>query len=90
MAAHNEAIRLNPEHAEAHISKGAVLSRLGRNEEALVAYNEAISINTQYALAHYNKGIVLSELRRPEEAVQPIMRQSISIRSMSSLTSIRG
>ena len=40
-AAYREAIRLRPEHAEAHARLAAVLERLGRTDEALAACREA-------------------------------------------------
>ena len=60
MAAYEEAIRLDPQNADAHYNKGNALSELGHYEEAVAAYKEAIRLNPEHADAHYNKGNALS------------------------------
>ena len=64
-----EAIRLNPNNAIAHINKGWVLDNLKRYQEALIAYQEAIRLNPNNAIAHANKGHALCGLKHYEEAL---------------------
>ena len=41
LAAHDQALRLNPDSANSHHGRGVALERLGRDEEALAAFDEA-------------------------------------------------
>ena len=68
-AAYQEAIRLEPDDAEAHYNLGATYGGLGRYQEAIAAYEEAIHLKPEYAEAQYNLGVAYSELGRYEEAI---------------------
>ena len=65
---YREAIKINPDYADAHNNLGALLQNLKRYEEAEKEYREAIRINPNYADAHNNLGILLKKLKRYEEA----------------------
>jgi len=67
---YDEAIKLNPNYAEAYNNKGVVLKSLNRLEEAIENYNKAIKLKINYAEAYNNKGITLKTLDRFEEAIQ--------------------
>ena len=69
IAAHNKALLIKPDFAEAHNNIGAAFQSQGKFEEASAAYNKALLIKPDYARAHYNLGITLQELDRLEEAV---------------------
>ena len=69
IAAHNTALLIKPDFAEAHNNIGAAFQSQGKFEEASAAYNKALLIKPDYARAHYNLGITLQELGRLEEAV---------------------
>ena len=69
IAAHNKALLIKPDFAEAHNNIGAAFQSQGKFEEAIAAYNKALLIKPDYARAHYNLGITLQELGRLEEAV---------------------
>ncbi len=60
--------------AEAWRGKGAVLSRMNRNNEALTAQEKAINLNESDVEAWMGKAMALSELGRNEEAVQSFDR----------------
>ena len=60
--AYNEAIRLNPNLAEAYNNRGIVRKELGDKPGAIADYNQAIKFNPNLALAYYNRGIVRKEL----------------------------
>jgi len=69
ITAHNKALLIKPDFAEAHNNIGAAFQSQGKFEEASAAYNKALLIKPDYARAHYNLGITLQELGRLEEAV---------------------
>jgi tetratricopeptide (TPR) repeat protein len=60
----------HPKDALNHYVRGRILSRLGRNPEALAAYEEALGRDSNLASAHYNAGVVLTRLDRMREAAQ--------------------
>jgi Tfp pilus assembly protein PilF len=73
-----EAIRINPDFAEAHNNLGVLLYDLKRYDEAGEEYRDAIVINPDYAEAHNNLAILLYDLRRYEEAEEEY-REAIMI-----------
>ena len=48
IADYNEAIRLNPNYAEAYIYRGAVYFLLGEPQKAIADFNQAIRLNPNY------------------------------------------
>jgi Flp pilus assembly protein TadD len=81
LQAFNEAIRLDPQNADAWNDKGYALELLNKTTEADVAYakaNElylqafdmAIKLDSKNSSAWHNKGVVLVELGRYNEAIQ--------------------
>ena len=69
IADYNEAIRINPESAQAYTNRGTVKGMLARHEEAIADFNEAIRINPQDTDAYNNRGSAKIKLGRPEEAI---------------------
>jgi Flp pilus assembly protein TadD len=67
-AEYREALRINPDDAEAHYNLGNLLKETGRTEDAEAEYREAIRINPDYAETHANLGILFSETGNKEEA----------------------
>ena len=57
-----QAIRINPNDAEAHISLGLAYLKSGMNKEAIDACKQAIRINPDSADAHYNLGLTYAFL----------------------------
>ena len=55
---YDQAIRLNPEDADAYYNRGIVYYELGQLERAIEDYDEAIRLNPEYTKAYYNRGIV--------------------------------
>ena len=60
--AYNEAIRLNPNNAEAYGNRGNVRNDLGDKQGAIDDYNQVIRINPNDALAYNNRGNVRNDL----------------------------
>ena len=56
MDAHDQAIRINPQDAEAWYSMGNTLAEQGRSQDALEAYNQAVKIDPQSEIAQKIKG----------------------------------
>lgn len=58
IASYEEALRLNPNLAEAYINKGVALVNLGRDAEAVKAISQALELKTeQPEIAYYTRGV---------------------------------
>ena len=68
LEAYEQAIRLDPQFADAYHNKGITLNNLQRYQEALEAYDQAIRLNPQYAPV-YHKSNTLRDPQRCEEAL---------------------
>src|SRR5262249_39924272 len=68
-AAYREALRINPEYAEAYSNLGIALAEGQGWEEALACYDSALRLRPDYPEALTNKGNVLVECGRPDEAL---------------------
>ncbi|MEH2141171.1 tetratricopeptide repeat protein [Nostoc sp.] len=62
VAAYIEAIRLNPNYAEAYNNQGGVRADLGDQKGAIEDYNQALRINPNLAQAYYNRCITRAKL----------------------------
>ena len=69
VAARREAIRLQPDDADAHSNLGLALAAQGKLDEAIAEYREAIRLQPDSAEAHYNLGIALAHQGKLDEAV---------------------
>jgi Flp pilus assembly protein TadD len=69
LAAFEQAIRLDPNHAVYYNEKGLALYDLKRYEEALAAFEQAIRLDPNHSTYHNNKGNTLNILKRYEEAL---------------------
>ena len=69
-ACFDEALALDPNHAEALVKKGTALERLKRLEEAIAHYDRAIAANRAMTLAYLYKGGVCNQLERFSEALE--------------------
>ena len=67
--AHDEAIRLKPDYAEAYNNRGVAKFALGRYDDALADYDEAIRLKPDHARPYYNLGIVKAKLGRHDDAL---------------------
>ena len=64
-----EALSLQPAHAEAWVKKGSALERMERIEDALACYNQAIGLDGTFTLAYLYKGGICNRMERFDEAL---------------------
>lgn len=76
--AFENAIRIDPSYAEAHVKLGIVYSRIGKDVISIEHLTRAIMIKPNSAEAHYNLGLVYSSLGRRREATDSF-RKAISL-----------
>jgi tetratricopeptide (TPR) repeat protein len=65
-----EALGLQPKHAEALVKKGDALEKLGRLDEAIACYDRALEANDGMVIAYLHKGGLFNRLARYDEALQ--------------------
>ena len=65
--AYEEAIRLNPNYAEAYNSLGSVLRDMQHLEKALLCFTKAVSINPSFDIARLNLGMMQLQLGKWKE-----------------------
>lgn len=61
-----EAVEQRPKDAILRTNYGAMLTRMGREQDALAQYEEALRLSPGYYEVHMNLGALLSRLERPE------------------------
>ena len=54
----NQAIKINPNYAQAYNNRGGIRYELGDKQGAIADFNQAIKINPNYANAYYDRGCV--------------------------------
>lgn len=72
IVAHEKAISLIPNDAEAHSNLGVSLKDLGRLEDAEASYRRALVIKPNFSEVHYNLGNLLRDLGRYDEALEAV------------------
>ncbi|MCH8199400.1 MAG: tetratricopeptide repeat protein [Chloroflexi bacterium] len=71
---YDEAIRLDPQLADAYTNRANAHSKLGHHQWALQDYNEAIRLEPKNALAYANRALVYTDLGRDVEAQEDVDR----------------
>ena len=66
----DEALELQPKHAEVLVKKGGALEKLGRLDEAVACYDRAIAANEGMTIAYLHKGGLFNRMARYDEALQ--------------------
>ena len=70
LACFEQALALQPRHAEALVKKGAALEKLRKLDEALDCYNEAIAADGSMTIAYLYKAGLCNRLERPRDALE--------------------
>jgi len=70
LACFEEALALEPDHAEALVKKGAALERLRKLNEAIDCYDRAIKADSTMTIAYLYKGGLCNRMERFNEALQ--------------------
>jgi hypothetical protein len=70
LACFEEALVLEPDHAEALVKKGAALERLRKLNEAIDCYDRAIKADSTMTIAYLYKGGLCNRMERFNEALQ--------------------
>ena len=65
-----QAIRINPDDADAHANLGLAYFSLGVYEEAIEEFKQAIRINPDYINAHYNLGFAYNLSNDKDSALE--------------------
>ncbi len=65
----SEALRIEPDYADAHNNLGVALADEGKLDEAIAHLSEALRIDPNYAEAHYNLGLALVGQGKLDEAI---------------------
>ena len=68
--AYENALKLNPDYAEAYCNMGNALQEQRQLKEAVEAYSKAISLKPYLAEAYYNLGNAIREQGKLEEAIE--------------------
>jgi tetratricopeptide (TPR) repeat protein/S1-C subfamily serine protease len=66
---YTQAIKINPNYADAYNNRGNVRDDLGDKQGAIDDYNQAIKFNPNLAQAYYNRGIVRDDLGDKQGAI---------------------
>ena len=75
---HKQAIRIDPDDAEAHFGLGFAYGESGKYQEAIESYKQAIRINPDLAGAHFGLGFAYGESGKYKEAIESY-KQAIRI-----------
>ncbi len=70
----DQALALQPGHAEALSNRGTILSDLGRHDEALAVYDRALALAPGFPDVWNNRGLTLKAMKRPGEALASVGR----------------
>ena len=69
IADYNQALKINPNLAQAYYNRGVVRDVLGDKQSAIADYNQALKINPNFDRAYYNRGVVRHILGDKQSAI---------------------
>lgn len=67
--AYQDALELDPDHADAHVNLGRILHENDDTEAAIAHYRRALEIEPEHPTASFNLGVALEDLQLYEDAV---------------------
>jgi superkiller protein 3 len=74
IAEFKEAVKINPEFAEAYNNMGLALFNQSKFDEAIEGFRNALRIDPDFPLAHANLGLVLLNKELVDEAIEELAR----------------
>ena len=74
LSSYQQAVKINPNDANAHYNLGLILKKLGKSEEAKNSYQKAIEINPNFTAAYNNLGVVFKELGEFKKAISSYLK----------------
>ncbi len=77
--AYKQAIKINPDYAEAHLGLGGAYTGLGKSDDAIGAFKQAIRIKPHDAKTHFILGLAYRDLGMYKEAIEA-HKQAIRIK----------
>lgn len=66
---YTEAIRLNPDYAEAYVNRGLAYTQTGDDDKAIADYTAAIHLKPDFAEAYINRGYAYGQRRDYDKAI---------------------
>ena len=66
----DEAIRLNPQDADAYYNRGNTYDDLGQHQRAIQEFDEALRLDPQFAEIYVNRGLAYADLSQHQRAIQ--------------------
>jgi tetratricopeptide (TPR) repeat protein len=66
----NNALKLQPDYADAYNSRGIAHANLGQYQRAIENFNEAIHLKPDYAMVYNNRGFAYSNLGQYQRAIE--------------------
>ncbi|KAF5429189.1 Tetratricopeptide (TPR) repeat containing protein, partial [Candidatus Methanophagaceae archaeon] len=70
MEHYNQVLKLNPNLAEAYLSRGVAYHKLNQHERAIRDYNKAIELNPGLAAAYLSRGAVYADKKEFDRAIE--------------------
>jgi lipoprotein NlpI len=67
---YNEAIRLNPKHANGFSNRGVAFTRKGEHDRAIESFNEAIRLDPNHVDAFTNRGVAFTRKGKYDRAIE--------------------
>jgi len=75
--AYQQAVRIDPENADAHYNLGRYYRKLGRYEDAIETYDQAIEADPDHAASYFDLGMLygkLEEFENGERSFNQVLR----------------
>ena len=83
---YHEAIRLNPQSAEAYYKRGFVYQNLGQGERAIEDFDEAIRLNPNDAYAYLLRGAAYGTIGDTDEAIADLEKAIADLEKAIAIT----
>jgi tetratricopeptide (TPR) repeat protein len=74
------AIRLDPENADAHFNLGNTFAQRGKLRDAVICYQEAIAIDPNFAQVYFNLGVLLLPIDKQLEDAIDMLRAAVDLK----------